>query len=63
MAVNLEQELLQAKRRIAELGAELREAHHWGYMAGVGDSEDYDHDPSVMEKEAWADYLAEKVDE
>jgi chromosome segregation ATPase len=49
-------------QRIAyrQLEAELREAHHWGYMAGVGDSEDYDHNPAVMEKEAWADYLAEK---
>jgi len=42
--------------RIAELEAEVRAAHYEGYMAGVGDSEDYDHDPTVMEKEAWAEY-------
>ena len=44
--------------RIAELEGDLRVAHFEGYMAGVGDSEDYDHDATVMEKYAWDDYTA-----
>jgi hypothetical protein len=48
----------QEKHRlcIARVEDEVRDAHYEGYMAGVGDSEDYDHDPTVMEKEAWAEY-------
>lgn len=46
-----------AADEIKRLKAELREAHYNGYMAGMGDSEDYDHDPVVMEKEAWKEYL------
>ena len=42
--------------RVEELEGVVRDAHYEGYMAGVGDSEDYDHDPTVMEKEAWAEY-------
>ena len=34
----------------------VRGAHYEGYMAGVGDSEDYDHNPVVMEEVAWAEY-------
>ena len=47
-------EHLQA--RVEALEGVVRDAHYEGYMAGVGDSEDYDHDPTVMEKEAWAEY-------
>jgi hypothetical protein len=39
--------------RIKQLEVEVRNAHFDGYMAGVGDSEDYDHDARVMEKIAW----------
>jgi hypothetical protein len=42
---------------IERLEAELRDAHYHGYMAGAGDSEDYDHDPIVMEKLAWQEHL------
>ena len=48
---------LEYHDEIKRLKAELREAHYNGYMAGMGDSEDYDHDPVVMEKEAWKEYL------
>ena len=44
--------------RVAVLEGVVRDAHYEGYMAGVGDSEDYDHDAIVMEKEAWKEYLA-----
>ena len=43
-----------------KLQAEVRDAHYAGYMAGMGDSEDYDPDPVVMEKEAWAEYKDEE---
>jgi hypothetical protein len=32
-------------------------------MAGVGDSEDYDHDPTVMEEYAFIEYLQKGDDE
>jgi hypothetical protein len=52
-------ERLQARvKELEKLEGELRNAHFEGYMAGVGDSEDYDHDAIVMEKEAWKEYLA-----
>ena len=38
---------------------ELYNVFYEGYMAGVGDSEDYDHDPNEMVELAWAYYLAE----
>jgi len=52
----LEAEIEFLLYRLDELKDAARDAHYEGYMAGVGDSEDYDHDPTVMEKEAWADY-------
>ena len=39
-----------------ELETWIRIAHHFGYMSGVIDSEDYDHDANEMEKEAWKEF-------
>lgn len=41
----------------------IREAHYAGYMAGVEDSEDYDHDPTEMEKIAFVVYLEKDNEE
>lgn len=40
----------------AQIEERVRAAHLEGYMAGVGDSEDYDHDAREMEKQAWNDF-------
>jgi hypothetical protein len=34
----------------------IRQAHYEGYMSGVGDSEDYDHDSKEYEELAWDDF-------
>ena len=49
-------EIERLQARVEALEGVVRDAHYEGYMAGVGDSEDYDHDPTVMEKDAWAEY-------
>ena len=48
------------KAEIERLNDEVRSAHFDGYMAGVGDSEDYDYDPIKMEVEAWKDRAADE---
>lgn len=53
----------EAADEIERLTDEVRSAHFDGYMAGVGDSEDYDHDPVKMELEAWKDRAALEDDD
>jgi hypothetical protein len=43
------------KLAISLLKDQIREAHRAGYMAGVDDSEDYDHDEEERE-EIWWDF-------
>ena len=37
----------------------LEDVFYAGYNAGVGDSEDYDHDPYEMAKVAWDQYKSQ----
>lgn len=49
-------------QRITDLLEKIRQAHEFGYMNGVGDSEDYDHDSREMERESWGQWICEQGD-
>lgn len=46
-----------------DITAFIRDAHLAGYMAGVADSEDYDHDPTEMERYAFIEYMQKGDDD